>query len=367
MEVRKCKFGWVMMMLLLWSPFVSAKEFTQTVKKNSSISKNGLVYLSNTQGKIVINTWDKSEISVDVLITVNARNQSDANNVFERIRILFDSGSDEFSAKTEIREMPRHSWSYVRSEYTVDYIVNMPKTCNLKLFNKFGDALISELEGRAKIKVLHGNIRLKTVESLLTLDLKYGNCTVARAFDSNITMSHGNIKMKRVNDINLLTSYSKVNVDTADYIKSQSINDTYTLGIVKEFINNGRYDDIAITKVDNIILISKFSDFKVNTIQQSANIDMVHGSVVVDEIAQGFSKIAMVGERTDFQLKIAKGSEYKVAATAQNASVMMPKVCKVVRKYDNGDLRKVEFYVGKKVNPYSYIKARVKNGDLSVR
>jgi len=366
MKVLKCKFGW-MMILLLWSSIVSAKEFMQTVNKNNSISMNGFVQLSNTRGKVEINTWNKNEVKVDVLITVNARNQSDANNVFERIRILFDSSNDKFSARTEIREMPKSSWDYVRSEYTIDYVVYMPKTCNLTLFNKFGDALIAELEGRAKIKVQHGNIRLKTIESLLTLDLKYGNCTVARAFDSNITMSHGNIKMKRVNDINLYTSYSKVNVDTADYIRSESINDTYTLGIVKEFRNNGRYDNIEITKVNNIIVVSKFTDFKINTIQDKADFNMVHGSVVVDEVTQGFSEISMVGERTDFQLKIEKGSEYQMAATAQNASVMMPKVCKIVRQNDNGNLRKVEFYVGKKVNPYSYIKARVKNGDLSVR
>ena len=367
MKVLKCKIGWLLLMLLLWSPILSAKEYTQKVKKSSSISANGLVNLSNTRGMIEVKTWNKSEVSVDVLITVNARNQSDANDVFERIRILFDNYGNNFTARTEIREMPKYSWNYVRSEYTVDYVVYMPKTCSLNLYNKFGDALISELEGTATLSVEHGNIRLTTVENQLNLNLEYGNCTVAQAANSVIKMKHGNIRLKKANDINFITSYSKINVDEAGYIKSKSINDTYKLGIVKEFRNQGKYDNIEITKVDNIIVISRYSDFKIKAIQKSADLDMVHGSVEVEKVAQGFSEILMVGERTDFRLKIEKGTEYQMDATARNASLKFPEVRKILKQKDNGDIKKVEFYVGKKVNPYSYIKARVVHGDISVR
>ena len=51
----------------------------------------------------------------------------------------------------------------------------MPRKCNLSLFNKYGDALIAELEEKATLTVEYGNIRLKTVESQLKLDLKYEN------------------------------------------------------------------------------------------------------------------------------------------------------------------------------------------------
>lgn len=367
MKKLKCKLGLLLLVLLWMSSSAMAKEFTQAVKKSSKISKHGIVDLSNTRGKIDVQTWNKNEVSIDVLITVNARNQSDANDVFERIRILFNNYGNTVSAETQIQEMSKRNWNYVRSEYTVDYVVYMPKTCNLTLFNKFGDALISELEGTASLTVQHGNIRLKTVENQLKLDLKYGNCTVAEAADSDITMSHGNIRLKKANNINFFTSYSKINVDEAGDIKSQSINDTYKLGIVKEFRNIGRYDNIEITKVENIIVVSKFSDFDIAMIQKSGDFDMTHGSVIVDEVAQGFSEILMVGERTDFQLEVAKGSDYKVDATARYANLKFPERSKVTCQDDKGDMCKVEFYVGKKVNPYSYIKARVKYGDVSVK
>lgn len=367
MKILKCKIGWFLILLIWCSSSASAKEFLLEVKKNSSISPDGQVELSNTRGKLDVRTWDKNEVSIEVLITVNARNQSDADDVFERIRIVFNNYDNIVTAQTEIQEIPRWSWNFVRSEYTVDYIVYMPITCNLSLFNKFGDALISELEGTATLSVQHGNIRLTTVKNHLNLDLKYGNCTVAKAANSDITMSHGNIRLKKANNINFFTSYSKVNVDEADDIKSKSINDVYKLGVVKEFRNIGRYDKIEISKVDNIIIVSKFTDFTIGTIRKRADFDMVHGSVVVDEVAQGFSDILMVGENTDFQLEVEKGSDYKMDATARYANLKYPKRSNIVFEDAKGNERKVEFYVGKKVNPYSYIKARVKYGDINVK
>ncbi|MEM6963812.1 MAG: hypothetical protein AAF573_03535 [Bacteroidota bacterium] len=356
-----------MWILLLFGSVVNAKEFTKEVKKSTFISPYGLVDLTNTKGTIDVRTWDKKEVRIEVLITVNARNETDADNVFERIRILFNSHGKKVTAKTEIQEMPKWSWNYVRSEYTVDYTVYMPKTCNLNLFNKFGDAFISEISGTATLSVQHGNIRLNTVERQLKLDLKYGNCTVARANNSEINMIHGNIRLKKANDINLYTSYSKVNVDEADFITCRTLNDTYVIGLVKEFNNRGKYDNIKITKANNIVVVSKFSDFNINEIQRSANFEMTNGSVVIKEVAQGFSDVLMIGEQTDFQIEVEKGTNYKMNATSRHANLKFPKTYNVVSKDDQGSEQKVEFYVGKKVNPYSYIKAKVKYGDLSVK
>lgn len=367
MKVLKYKISWLVFTLMMFGPFIMAKEFTKEVKKSASISAHGLVNLANTKGTIDVQTWDKNEVSVEVLITVNARNESDANNVFERIRILFNSYGKKVTAKTEIREMPKWSWNYVRSEYTVDYVVHMPKSCNLNLFNKFGDAFIAEIDGTASLSVQHGNIRLNTIERQLKLDLKYGNCTVVRANNSEINMIHGNIRLKKANDINFYTSYSKVNVDEADFITCQSLNDTYTIGVVKEFNNRGKYDNIKITKADNIIVVSKFSDFDIDEVQRSANFEMTNGSVVIKEVAQGFSDVLMIGEQTDFKIQVEEGTDYKMNATARYTNLKFPKTYNVVSEADKGSEKKVEFYVGKKINPYSYIKAKVTYGDLSVK
>jgi len=361
------KIGVLLLVFMLCSNSIFAIEFFHRIEKEGKISANGLVELSNTRGKIDIETWNENRVSIEIIITVNARNQSDANSVIERISIVYSNYNDKVVAETQIHEMPRWNWNYVQSEYTVDYNIKMPKTANLNLFNKFGDAWIGDLKGKANLSIQYGNIRLKNVENQLTLNLQYGNCTVMEASDSDITMIHGKIKLKKATNINFITSYSKVNVDRADEIKSQSINDTYKLGIIKEFRNQGKYDNIELQQVQNIVVVSKFSDFEIGLLEQRGDIDMAHGTVVIDEVSQGFADIRLVGERTDFQLAIAKGSDYKMDATAQYATVQFPKKCNVVCEDKKGAEKKVEFYVGKKLNPLSYIKAKVKYGDINVK
>lgn len=367
MKALKYKLGCLIILLMLIGQSVSAKEFERSIKKSSPISSNGKVELSNTRGTIDVRTWNKNEVSIDILITVNARNLVDANEVFDRIQIKFDSYKNTVNSRTIIRDIPKWNWNYVRSEYTVDYIVYMPKKCNLFLFNKYGDALISELEGKATLSVHHGNIRVKNIERLLTLDLKYGNCTVAQAANTEVKMLHGNIRLKKAANINFATSYSKINVDEAEDIKSTSVNDIYRLGVVQEFRNVGKYDKINIQEVDNIIAFSKFTDFKIDVINKHADFDMVYGSVEVAKVTEGFSDILMVGENTDFQLNVEEGSDYKMDATGRYANLKYPNVSNIICKDSKGDEQKIEFYVGKKVNPISYIKARVKYGDVNIK
>ncbi len=363
----KCRIVLLLLTFFIASSPLFAKEFYLKKKNSSAIPLDGKVILSNTRGKIEVKTWNKSEVSVEVLITVNARKQSDANDVFERIKILFDANDNTVSARTQITEIPRWNWNYVRSVYTVDYIVYMPKTCHLNLFNKFGDALIEKLEGTATLTVKHGNIRLQTIENRLKLDLNYGACTVMEAANSEIKMRHGNIRIKKVSNVNFYTSYSKVNVDLAGDIKSKSINDTYKIGVVNEFRNIGKYDKIDIQQVKKIVVVSEFSDFKIGLLQDSGDFDMLHGGVDIVEISQGFSDIFIVGEDTHFHFEVEKGSNYKMDATAQFASVKYPKVSNIVCQDKKGNERKVEFVVGKNKNPNSYIKAKVKYGNIKVK
>jgi len=363
----KCRIGLLILAFFIASSSLIAKEFYLEVKNNSPISSDGKVILSNTRGKIEVKTWNKNEVSVEVLITVNARKQSDANDVFERIKISFDAKDNTVSALTQITEIPRWNWNYVRSVYTIDYIVYMPKTCDLNLYNKFGDALIEELAGTATLTVKHGNIRLKNIQNHLKLDLNYGNCTVMEAANSEIKMVHGNIRLKKVSNVNFFTSYSKVNVDLAGDIKSKSINDTYKIGIVNEFRNIGKYDKIDIQQVKKIVVVSEFSDFKIGLLEDSGDFDMLHGGVDIVEISQGFSDIFIVGEDTHFHFEVEEGSNYKMDATAQFASVKYPKVSNIVCQDKQGHERKVEFVVGKKSNPKSYIKAKVKYGNLKIK
>ena len=124
---------------------------------------------------------------------------------------------------------------------------------------------------------------------------------------------------------------------------------------------------LKLSEVENIVVISEFSDIKVELVKRSADFDVKDGSVVINKVARDFSEILLVGQGANFQLKVEEKSNYKMIANARFASVNFPKISKVVCQDNKGGEQKVEVHVGEKMNPYSYIKARVKYGDISVK
>ena len=367
MKQLACKLIMLLLVVGFSSNILTAKEFKKNIKKEFSITSNGTVGLSNKYGKIDVKTWAGNQVKIDVTITVKARNQADANDVFDRITIDFTNTGKYVKAVTEI-ESVKSSWGWhsKNNDYDIDYEVFMPKTCNLELANRYGDAFISELGGRATLSVKYGNMRLATVKDHLNITLKYGNCTVVKANNSEVTLQYGNIHLKEVENVEFSTCFSKIKVDQAVFIKSESKNDIYTLGSVKEFRNHGRYDHIDIREVENIVAASQYSDFTIGVVQKSGDFDMVYGGVVINEISKAFSEILMVGKYTDFKLKVEEGAPYKLDATCKYAGFLYPQMLNVIFEQKDGMEKHLEAYAGANRNPNSYIKARVNHGGLEV-
>ena len=77
-------------MLPLQTPTEQVKktEFTKNINKEFNISANGDVSLANKYGKVDLKTWSQNKVKIDITITVDARNQSNADDIFERIKII---------------------------------------------------------------------------------------------------------------------------------------------------------------------------------------------------------------------------------------------------------------------------------------
>ena len=111
-----CKLCILLLVISFSSNTLTAKEFKKNIKKEYAISPNGTVALSNKYGIINVQTWSKNQVKIEVTITVNARNQGDADFVFEKININCSKSGDYIKAKTEIRKTSS-SWADCQAAY----------------------------------------------------------------------------------------------------------------------------------------------------------------------------------------------------------------------------------------------------------
>ncbi len=349
-------------------PFSYKQEFTKTIKKEFPIHADGTVSLSNKYGKIDVRTWQKNRVKIEVTILVKTTSESKAQEVFDRINIDFSNSDDFVKAETSIssKRSSWFDWGNSKSEFKINYDVFMPKTGSLELTNKYGDAFVSEIDGSANINVKYGSFNLEGVGDDLEVYLGYGAGTVIKARDVDATVSYSKIRFKETQDIDFNTKYSKIAVENATDIRTETRYDTYDLDEIREFKCSGSYGDIEISYADNIVANSKYTDFTIEKIGDSADFDLQYGGVTIDQIDKGFSKIELVGRYTNYKINIEKGANYVLEAEGTYAGIRYPSNLNVVYEKEKGSSHEVRGNQGG-AKARSIIKVSLSYGGLRVR
>ena len=341
-------------------------EFTKTVKKNYKMSADGDVTLSNKYGRINLKTWDRNEVVIEVTITAHARNESAANDIFNRINIDFANGSDYVKAETQI-ETQKSSWwsSGDKGDFRIDYEVSMPKAASLDLSNKYGDSEIAAIGGDANIVVKYGNFNILAVGKDTKIDLGYGNGTVGEINDAEIVIKYSKIKLKAAEHVNVDSKYSKVYIDKANKIRSASKYDTYELGELEELSNEGKYDHFEIEKVNHITAYSKYTDFKIEELYSEGVFELSYGGLAIESLKKGFKIVSMDCEYTDCKIYLDDNAAFQLDAISDYASINYPGDMEVTVEKTKNSNQEVKGYRGNA--SAGMIKARLRYGGLKVR
>ncbi len=344
-------------------------EFTRTITKDFPISANGTVSLANKYGKVEVKTWDRNRVKIEVTIVVKARNESIADDIFDRIDVDFTSRRDYVSAETMI-EPQKSSWfdwsSSNKAEFQINYEVFMPVTCALSLRNKYGDAFVEPIAGKTEVEIKYGNIRLEGVDNSLDIVLGYGNGTVVRAHNITADLGYGKLNVSEAGVVSLVSKYSRISIDKAGLVSGESKYDNITLGTVDKMNLQAKYGDIEIREADELNASSKYTDFKVHELDEGGVFELQYGGLYVEKLAKGFSTLDLKGKYADFKIYVEPGSSYVLDATTNYAGIAYPTGLNVTYEKDKGTSQAVKGHVGTS-GARSVIKATLEYGGLKVR
>jgi len=344
------------------------REFSKTINKQFPITSNGKVNLSNRYGQVTIKTWSNNEVKIEVVIKVNSRSEDDAQDVFDRISIDFNSSKDYVSAVTEIAS--KSGWSSLWSggssdDYAINYEVYMPETNNLDLFNKYGNSTVPSLRGTADLEIKYGNIHVDEIDGDVNLNLGYGNASITSAKTVGLTVKYSKVKIGSANDVTIESKYSNITIDEAADIRSESKYDHYHLGNINDYHNVGKYDDIHIKTAKSLRAAAKYSDYTVDHLSDWADLDLEYGSAKIEELSKAFTAIEIRGRYTEYRITVQEGTHYQLDAVTRYAGIRYPSVFNVERDIENGPEKEIKGYVGDK-NGGKVIKARLNYGGIKV-
>ncbi len=345
-----------------------AREFTKTIKKEYDISSDGTVHLNNKYGKVEVKTWDRNRVKIEVTIVVNANSESSAQEVFNRISVNFSNNPAWVKAETVIEPAKRSWWNWgsSSSDYKINYLVYMPPANNLELYNRYGDSFVAELKNRALINVKYGNFKADGIGERASIDLAYGNGTLAKTGYMQSSVSYGNLTCTEVNDADISSKYSKVFIERAGVVRSTSKYDEYRLGALKEFRNTGGYDNFDIRSAETVVVNTKYSNVTVGRLSNLLDLTISYGSGVINQVGKSFSGITLNGKYTDFKVTLEPGTDARFEATGSYAGIGYPSSLSVSYEKEQGQSREVRGHFGSSGSK-GFIKAQLSYGNLRIR
>lgn len=164
-------------------------EKRKTVAKTYPVSSSDKLVLDNQFGEVKINTWDRSEVKIDVTVIAKSDDESRAQEMLDRIIIYEGKSGNTVSVKTKMNESKKN-WNGHRNEkFEINYAISMPATLALDLTHQFGNSYVPDLKGTVDIEQKFGNLYAGKLSKAQNVQIEFGKATIE-------SMNGGNLVVK---------------------------------------------------------------------------------------------------------------------------------------------------------------------------
>ncbi len=198
------------------------KEKTKAYAKSYTIGATDKIAIDNEFGKVVVNTWAKNEVKVDVEIRADGDDDAAAQKILDRVTIKDGKESDAISFKTDIERTDEDnnwgSWdddgkSHVK-RVVVNYTVYMPAKNALSISNRFGEVNVPDLSGKLSLDVKFGNLIAKDLSNPLNeINVKFGDANIGNLNSDEFNIAYGTAKIGTADKLKAKVSFAGLNVD----------------------------------------------------------------------------------------------------------------------------------------------------------
>lgn len=297
-------FASMFALLLATKGTKASVEFKKIIRKEFAIHPDGQLIIHNRFGQVHCNNWEKNSISFEITIEVVARNQEEANRMFELISVEFADSPSQVSARTAIQDRKRNQ----KIRFSIDYSVFMPVSINLDLTNKFGDVFIAEVQGKAKINLSYGKLEArKFANSDNLLDINFSK--------ANVNWIKGAVA---------LLKYSEMNLDYAGSLMLDSKFSNLDANTIIALNINFEGGELNLDENSSLEGKTKFSDIDIHRIEQSLDLDIQYGNCDVHEMPPGFSRVAVTNKYGDISIGLDEQAHYHLEADLKFCDLEYP-------------------------------------------
>lgn len=263
-------------------------------KKEKRITKAYLVNsdagidIQNSYGSIYVTTWDEDKIELDILIKVSGNDEEWVENRIASIDVEINAFKNLVSARTVIGNAIKNSRG--SSSMEINYTIKIPKKGSVKLSNKYGNIIVSDLIGLANISCKYGKVTLAQLGSTSNvIDLDYVDAaSIGKIAAGSINAGYSKVNVADFGRLTFNSRYTDFNAQDGDALTYDSNYGKINLARIGNVQGNGNYLTVIVAElVGNLDIETRYSNVKIGNIAASGGNVNVNGGYTTVEA--GFS------------------------------------------------------------------------------
>lgn len=269
------------------------EKLEKEYQESFQVNEDAKLVVENKFGDVFLTSWDKNEIKIDAIVTVESNsNSSKVSRFFEGIEVKITGNENLVSA---ITDMPSFK-SSGKINISVDYHISLPETIELDIDHVYGNVVLkNNWVGPTKFEVKYGNLQVRDLANRDNIiDIKYGELFIENITNSRISVAYSEAYIESANQLELKTSYGEVE-----------------LGVVGSLDLKTAFDEIEIKEVTDLYARSDYSEIDIAKLKNSLEIDLDFGEMSVDYIAQGFKFIKIDSDNASVDLEMDESASYE--------------------------------------------------------
>lgn len=243
-----------------------AVEKSKKLSKSYTVDANDMLGISNSYGKITVNTWNKNEFKVDVEVKAYASNDDDAQELLDRVTISNSKLKNVVSFNTIIpHNSTNGNWFSMnfwggdnKQKIEVYYTVYMPSVNNINFRTNYTTNILPDMKGEVLINMNYGDLQAGKLSGKSNIRSNYGRLTIDEIDNGIIAANYGSIKLTESNNINANLNYCDADLGKLDgsaILKANYLGNLKITSFDKDFKSlniNSNYSNIDLSFGNNM-------------------------------------------------------------------------------------------------------------------
>lgn len=168
------------------------------INKSYNVSAGDQLKIDNMFGNVVVSTWDKDQITVDIEIEAHASTEENATALLDQLNVKDEREGNTISFKTDAGHTHDHDSrdhdnnngndnkskhkdkddKHFNSGFHIDYVIHMPGSNRLYIKNQFGKIEVPDFKGPVSLFSMFGSLNTGKLDNVDIIDVEFGKAYI---------------------------------------------------------------------------------------------------------------------------------------------------------------------------------------------